>query len=187
MKKDHADKKQKNIPETQEAPEEQISETDEAVGSESDEVNALMEENAKLKEEFLRVLAESENVKKRCAAEIEKNNKYAVSSFAKDLLGVADNLARALQAGEGRSTECEGILTGVELTKNELAHVFEKFGIVPVDSLGKIFDPNFHRVVQEVEDPSKPAGTIIAELQTGYLINGRILREAMVVVTKGGN
>lgn len=185
MKKDHADKKQKNV---SDEPEELIEDEEVKADNESaDDAAVLLEENAKLKEEFLRVLAESENVKKRCAAEIEKNSKYAISSFAKDLLGVADNLARALQAGEGLSTECGGILTGVELTKNELAHVFEKFGIVPVESMGKVFDPNFHRVVQEIEDPSKPAGTIVAELQTGYLLNGRILREAMVVVTKGSN
>lgn len=153
----------------------------------TDEIAVLKEENQKLKNEFLRALAEAENVKKRCAAEIEKNNKYAVSSFAKDLLSVADNLQRALSAGgEGTAPECESILKGVSLTQNELTHVFAKFGIVPMADIGKVFDPNYHRVVQEVEDKTKPAGTIVAELQTGYMINGRILREAMVVVTKGG-
>ncbi len=152
-----------------------------------DEVAVLKEENQKLKNEFLRALAEAENVKKRCAAEIEKNNKYAVSAFAKDLLTVADNLQRALSAGGSEaSPECESILKGVSLTQDELTHVFAKFGIVPMADVGKVFDPNYHRVVQEVEDKDKPAGTIVAELQTGYMINGRILREAMVVVTKGG-
>lgn len=152
-----------------------------------DEVAVLKEENEKLKNEFLRALAEAENVKKRCAAEIEKNNKYAVSAFAKDLLTVADNLQRALSAaGSEASPECESILKGVSLTQDELTHVFAKFGIIPMADVGKVFDPNYHRVVQEVEDKDKPAGTIVAELQTGYMINGRILREAMVVVTKGG-
>ena len=149
------------------------------------DIEALKEENQKLKDELLRTLAESENIKKRCAAEVEKNNKYAISSFAKDLLVVADNLDRALNAAKDDSTdEAKALLEGVELTKKELAHVFEKFGITKMESLDKPFDPNFHQVIQQVFDPSKPAGTIVAELQTGYLINGRILREAMVVVTK---
>ena len=73
---------------------------------------------------------------------------------------------------------------GVELTEAELMKVFEKFGISKMDVMGQVFDPNFHQVIQEVEDKTKPAGTVIAELQTGYMINGRLLREAMVVVTK---
>ena len=152
---------------------------------EADKVNVLLEENQKLKDELLRTLAESENVKKRCAAEIEKNNKYAVSSFAKDLLAVADNLDRALYAAkENKDEGCVALLEGVELTKKELFHVFEKFGISKMESLDKPFDPNFHQVIQQVKDPSKPAGTVVAELQTGYMINGRILREAMVVVSQ---
>ena len=71
------------------------------------------------------------------------------------------------------------------MTQKELTHVFEKFGIKKINCLGKIFDPNFERVVQEIEDTSKPAGTIISELQAAYTINDRILREAMVIVTKG--
>ena len=149
------------------------------------EIAALAEENAKLKDELLRTLAESENIKKRCAADIEKNNKYAISSFAKDLLVVADNLDRALAtAHENENTDAKALLEGVELTKKELEHVFEKFGISKMESLDKPFDPNFHQVIQQVSDPTKPAGTIVAELQTGYMINGRILREAMVVVSK---
>ena len=94
------------------------------------------------------------------------------------------NCANPLQ--NENKENCEALLKGVELTENELQKVFGKFGIAKMESLNKIFDPNFHQVIQEVEDPSKPAGTIIAELQTGYMINDRILREAMVVVTKGG-
>ncbi len=130
-------------------------------------------------------MAESENIKKRCAAEIDKNNKYAISSFAKDLLAVADNLDRALNASQNaQSEDAESLREGVELTKKELTHIFEKFGITKMEAIGKTFDPNFHQVIQQVSDPSKPAGTIIEELQTGYMINGRILREAMVVVAK---
>lgn len=146
----------------------------------------LIAENQKLKEDYLRAFAEVENTKKRCQQEIEKNNKYAIANFAKNLLSVADNLQRAIDAAQGdtEGESCDALLKGVELTQNELAKVFDKFDIRKMDIMGKIFDPNFHRVIQEVEDKSKPAGTIIAEVQTGYMIHDRILREAMVVVTK---
>ena len=157
----------------------------------SQEIEKLKAENLSLKNEFLRAYADAENTKKRCAQEIEKNTKYAISSFAKDLLTVADNLHRAIEAlQEAEKAKCEeakNLLKGVELTEAELMKVFKKFGIQKVESLGKVFDPNYQRVIQEVEDKEKPAGTIIAELQTGYMINDRILREAMVVVTKGGD
>lgn len=152
-----------------------------------EELNRLKEENTKLKDSFLRAYAESENTKKRCQQEIEKNTKYAISAFAKDLLTVADDLQRALSSVPEENKEaCRALLEGVEITQNELTHVFDKFGIKKVESLGKIFDPNLERVVQEVEDKEKPAGTIISELQSAYTINDRILREAMVIVTKGG-
>ncbi len=188
MKKEHNGMNKKNETQEQTADLELTAEqTDSLPEEEENEVNPLEEENHKLKEDYLRALAECENIKKRCAAEIEKNNKYAISSFAKDLLVVADNLDRALLAVNSSENGCESLLKGVELTKKELFHVFEKFGITPMDIEGTIFDPNFHQVVQEIEDSSKPAGTVIAELQKGYLINGRLLREAMVIVTKGQN
>lgn len=153
----------------------------------SEEYQKLIEENTKLKNDFLRAYADAENTKKRCAQEIEKNSKYAISSFAKELLSVADNLHRAIASvSDSQSTDCEGLLKGVEMTEAELTKVFNKFGIQKMEIIGTHFDPNFHQVIQEVEDKEKPAGTIIAELQTGYMINDRILREAMVVVSKGG-
>jgi len=176
----------KNRHQKQENLHEQVEENTEEVLEQNDsKVQLLEEENQKLKDELLRALAESENVKKRCAAEVEKNNKYAIAGFAKDLLGVADNLDRALSAiGGAENADCQALLAGVELTKKELTHVFEKFGITKMDVLDKPFDPNFHQVIQQVSDPSKPSGTVVAELQTGYMLNGRILREAMVVVAK---
>ena len=159
----------------------------EELKKETAEIEALKEENQKLKDSFLRAYAEAENVKKRCQQEIEKNSKYAVASFAKEMLSVADNLQRAVSAvDEEHRTQYQAVLEGVEMTQKELTHVFAKFGVQKIDCMGKIFDPNFERVVQEVEDASKPAGTIISELQAGYMINDRILREAMVIVTKGG-
>jgi molecular chaperone GrpE len=151
----------------------------------ADDIAALQAENAKLKDAFLRAYAEAENTKRRCQQEIEKNSKYAIASFAKELLSVADNLQRALSAVDDKTAEqCASFIKGVEMTQTELFHVFEKFGIKKVDCLGKVFDPNLERVVQEVEDKEKPAGTIVTELQSAWTINDRILREAMVIVTK---
>ena len=148
-------------------------------------VEELQAEILKLREDYLRAFADAENTKKRCAQEIEKNNKYAVSSFAKNLLNVADNLQRALDASQDTGNEaCNALRQGVELTQNELIKVFDKFGIRKMEIIGTHFDPNFHQVVQEVQDAEKEAGTIVAELQSGYMINDRILREAMVIVTK---
>lgn len=153
----------------------------------ADEIAELKAENAKLKDAYLRAYAESENTKKRCQQEIEKNAKFALTSFAKELLTVADNLHRALTSVDNKNKDqCKALLDGVEMTQKELTKVFHKFGIKKIDSLDKIFDPNYEQVVQEVEDHSKPAGTVVAELQSAYLLNDRILREAMVVVTKGG-
>lgn len=152
----------------------------------NENIEKLLEENKKLKDDFLRAFAEAENVKKRCHQEMEKSAKFAIADFAKNLLQVADNLQRALDAvaGEDKSESICSMRKGIELTQTELMKVFNKFNIHKMDIMGKIFDPNFHQVVQEVEDKSKPAGTVIAEVQTGYMIHDRILREAMVVVTK---
>ena len=100
-------------------------------------------------------------------------------------MGVADNLHRALEAAKDENSEqFEQFRKGVELTESELMKVLNKFGITKMETMGKVFDPSFHQVVQEVEDKTKPAGTVVAELQTGYMINDRLLREAVVVVTR---
>lgn len=188
FKKEPAPDKENLNEDITEAEEEIAAEEEEAkTAAADDEIEKLQAENRQLKEEFLRAYADAENTKKRCAQEIEKNNKYAISSFAKDLLTVADNLHRAIDAiGKDNSENFEALRKGVELTENELTKVFNKFGIKKMEIMDTVFDPNFHQVIQEIEDKEKPNGTIIAELQTGYMLNDRILREAMVVVTKGG-
>ena len=151
---------------------------------ETAEVNKLEEDFLKLKDDYVRLYAEMENMKKRSQQETEKTIKFAISSFAKELLGVADNLDRAIAAMESHSEACAGLLKGVELTQSELTKVFEKFGVKKFNHIGEKFDPNFERVVQEVENPDVEAGVILSELQAGYTIHDRILREAMVIVAK---
>ncbi len=179
-----------NQEETQEA--ESVEETVEEIDEVAAKTAELKEEVEKLRDMYMRSQAEMENLRKRTQIELKKSSKYAISSFARDLLTVGDNLSRALAAipeeeKQGTSELIKNLVIGLEMTQKELNTAFEKNDIKAVESIGHIFDPNVHKVVQEVEDPTKPAGTIIQEWQRGYIIGGdRTLREAVVVVTKGG-
>jgi len=150
-------------------------------------IEKLNEENTKLKEDYLRAYAEGENIRKRSQMEIEKANKFAITNFAKEMLAVADNLDRAISSvSETKDDSVKTIIEGIEMTQTQLNNVFDKFDIKKVPSLGEVFDPNYHQVIQQVEDKEKVEGTIVNELQTGYVIKDRVLREAYVVVSTGG-
>jgi molecular chaperone GrpE len=153
-------------------------------------VEELEAAKADLNDKMLRALAETQNVRKRAQREIEDAGKYAVTRFARDMLSVADNLARALQAlPAGRDQldpSVRNTVIGVEATARELAAALERHGVAKVEALGKPFDPELHQAMMEVEDPSQPAGIVVQELVPGYTINGRLLRPAMVAVAKGG-
>lgn len=171
--------------EVEEATKEEIEEeASKDAPDETSEENQLEADFLKLKDGYIRLYAEMDNMKKRAQAETEKTIKFAISSFAKELLGVADNLERAISAMNENKESCQELLKGVELTQNELTKVFAKFGIKRFNHIGEKFDPNFERVVQEVPNEKAEAGTILSELQTGYTIHDRILREAMVIVAK---
>lgn len=149
----------------------------------------LEAEVAQLKDQLLRAMAEVENVRRRAQKEREDTAKYAISNFAKELVGVADNLRRALesvpQAARENEEAVKNLLIGVEATERQLTAAFGKAGIQRLEPLGKPFDPNFHQVVVELENTGQPAGTVVQELQSGFTIQGRLLREAMVAVAKG--
>lgn len=150
----------------------------------------LEAEVAKLKDQLLRAVAETENVRRRLEREAEDKARYAVSSFAKDVLQVADNLRRALESipAEARQTDQMALkLTeGVELTERTFLATLERYGIKRIESLGNRFDPHLHQAMMEVEDLTRPSGTVVLEMQAGYTIHDRLLREAMVGVSKGG-
>jgi molecular chaperone GrpE len=154
-------------------------------------VEELEAARADLNDKMLRALAETQNVRKRAQREIEDAGKYAVTRFARDMLSVADNLARALQALPAERDQLDpsvrNTIVGVEATARELAAVLERHGVAKVEALGKPFDPDQHQAMMEVEDPGQPAGTVVQELAPGYTINGRLLRPAMVAVAKGGS
>ncbi|MCM8734901.1 nucleotide exchange factor GrpE [Azospirillum sp. CT11-132] len=160
-------------------------------GSPEDRVAKLEAEVASLKDQLLRAMAETENTRRRAQRDREDASKFAVSSFAKELVSVADNLRRALDAvpAEGREQDemLKGLAVGVEATERQLFAAFDRAGIKKLDPAGEPFDPNFHQVMFEIENTGKAAGTVVQVLQPGYTIHGRLLREAMVGVAKGGD
>ena len=159
----------------------------EDLGARLQELTALVDI---LKNERLLALAEAENANKRADKRISENAKYAVSNVCKALLQVADNLGRALMAGTPEAREqsetLKNLAIGVELTEKELTMVLETQGVRRISSLDQAFDANLHNAVQEVENTAAPSGTVVQVLQEGYLIHDRLLRPAMVVVSRGG-
>lgn len=158
--------------------------------SPEEKIAALEAEVAQLKNEYLRALADVQNAKRMAQKQIEDNSKYAMSNFAKELLPVADNLSRALMAAPAgardSNAELNTLAVGVEMTEKELQNALGKYGIRRIDSLNQPFNPHHHQAMQEVDRPDVPAGTVIMVYQDGYLISDRLLRPAMVVVSKGG-
>ena len=121
---------------------------------------------------------------------VEDNTQYAVNNFAKDLLAVADNLGRALSAipdeAGGNSEMVKTLVTGVELTEKEFLSVFSRYGITRLNSQDQPFSPHHHQAMQEAERTDVPAGTVVQVYQEAWMIHDRLLRPAMVVVSKGG-
>ena len=150
----------------------------------------LRAEKAELQDKLLRALAEAQNVRRRAQQDVERERKYGIERFGKDILSVADNLGRALSAlpadSEAMDPAVKNVIVGVQATERELQSVLERHGVTRIEALGKPFNAEFHQAMMEVEDPSVPAGTVVQELIPGYLIAGRLLRAAMVAVSKGG-
>ena len=154
-------------------------------------IEKLNAENAELKDRLLRTLADVENMRRRSEREAQDARSYAVTAFARDLLNVADNLERALEnLSEEARAAAEGALKtlveGVELTSRELNTVLGRHGVKKLEPQGEKFDPNFHQAMFEVPDETLPAGTVTQVMQSGWKIGERVLRPAMVGVSKGG-
>jgi molecular chaperone GrpE len=147
---------------------------------------ALEKEARENYERYVRVSAEFDNYKKRAARETADFKKYANESLVKELLPVVDNLERALQACTTDDEANRQVIEGVEMTLREILKVLEKFVVKPIDSLGKPFDPSYHQAVMQREHSDKPENTVVEELQRGYTMHDRLLRPAMVVVSKPG-
>ena len=156
-----------------------------------DRTAKLEAENAELRDKLLRSIAETENVRRRNEREVADARTYAIAKFAGDMLGVADNMGRALtslpaEARESGDPIIKALIEGAELTEREMLRALEKHGVKKIDPKGEKFDPNFHQAIFEVPDPSLVAGTVAQVMQVGYVIGTRVLRPAMVGVARGG-
>jgi molecular chaperone GrpE len=152
---------------------------------------ALAKEAAEARDRMLRTLAEMENLRKRTSREVADARTYGITGFARDVLDIADNLQRALdalpaEARAGADPGLKALIEGVELTERSLLNTLEKNGVKKFDPSGGKFDPNFHQAMYEVPDASVPSGTVVQVMQSGFMIGERILRPALVGVSKGG-
>jgi len=165
--------------------EEALAETpvlDDAAGPAPD---ARDEEIAALKDRLLRAAAETENMRRRLERDRDEGAAYAMTGFARDLLTVADNLARAIAAAPSRDDPAmKSLAEGVEATERELHRVLQRHGVTRVEALGQPLDPNRHQAMLEVESAEHAPGTVVAELQAGYTIKDRLLRPSLVSVAK---
>jgi molecular chaperone GrpE len=150
----------------------------------------LVAENAEIKDKLLRTLAEMENLRRRTEREVGDARSYGISNFARDVLGFADNLRRAVEAIPADDRASEGALKafvdGVELTERDFLKTLERHGVRQIDPKGLKFDPNLHQAMFEAQNPDVPNGTVMEVLQVGYAIGERVLRPALVGVARGG-
>ncbi len=146
-------------------------------------------EQEEQRQAMLRALAEAENVRRRAQRDVADAKSYAITGFARDLLSVADNFKRALDAlppADELPEELRGLVEGIQMTERELLSTLDKHGVKIVDPVGERFDPNRHQAMFEIENPDIPSGTVIQVMQAGAVLGERTLRPAMVGVSKGG-
>ncbi|CDN46207.1 nucleotide exchange factor GrpE [Neorhizobium galegae] len=163
----------------------------EAPAAEPDPLELLKAENNELRDRFLRLAAEMDNLRRRTEREIKDAKSYAAAGFARDMLAVSDNLRRALDAvpTEMRATADASLTTlleGVEMTERSMLSALERHGVKKIDAEGQKFDPNFHQAMFEIPNPAVPNNTVVQVVQAGFTIGERVLRPAMVGVAKGG-
>lgn len=157
----------------------------------TDPVETLRAENAELRDRVLRTIAEMENLRKRTEREIGDTRSYAIAGFARDMLTATDSLSRALtvlpaEARDSTDAAMKSLIEGIEMTEREMQRLLAKHGVKPIEAEGQKFDPHKHQAMFEVPDPSRPEGTVVQVVQTGFAIGDRVLRPAMVGVSKGG-
>lgn len=159
--------------------------------NEANPVAVLEGQVTELRDRFLRAVAEGDNIRKRAEKDVADARAYGITAFARDVLTVADNLARTIEhvSAEARASadpSLKALLEGVEITERDLQMILQKNGVKPINPMGEKFDPHFHQAMFEVPDSGRPHGTVVQVVQTGYAIGDRVLRPAMVGVAKGG-
>lgn len=150
-------------------------------------LEALKDENASLKDRLLRAMADAENMRRRAEKDLADARLYAVTNFAREMVGVADNLRRALESATDEAKAAAGAtIEGVELTERDLLSRLGRFQVKKLEPQGQKFDPNFHEALFEIPDETVPAGTVLQVVEQGYAIGERVLRPAKVGVSRGG-
>ena len=175
----------------QHGPEDNAAEEPEVGQADYEAFMRLVKENEELKDAKLRMAAEMENLRRRTARDVADARSYSVANFARDMLSVSDNLRRALDAipAEAKASGDAGftaLIEGVEMTERAMLAALERHGVKKIAPEGERFDPHFHQAMFEVPNPDVPANTVVQVVQTGYVIGDRVLRPAMVGVSKGG-
>ncbi|MBI0026056.1 nucleotide exchange factor GrpE [Bartonella sp. M0187] len=165
-------------------------EDDQVADEGADPVAAMQAENDELKDQVLRLAAEMENLRRRTARDVADARAYSVANFARDMLQVSDNLNRALQAipdgAREKDTGLNALAEGVEMTERAMMAALERNGVKKIEPEGQKFDPNFHQAMFEIPNADVPSNTVQQVVQAGYVIGDRVLRPAMVGVSKGG-
>lgn len=168
------------------AEEAQAQSTEEAEPDLATELETARAEAEQYREQLLRSEAEMANLRRRVERDIENAHKFGQEKLVKEIVTVADNLERTLAAVETETEEVKPLKEGVELTLKDLLDTFVKFNIKPIDPEGEPFDPQLHQAMSMVENPDVEPNTVVAVMQKGYTLHDRLLRPAMVVVSKGG-
>ena len=150
----------------------------------SAQLESAQQELSDAKDQALRTVAEAQNTKRRAEKDVENARKYALEKFAGELLVVADNLERATEAADVKNEDLKPLLEGVDLTHKSLIAALNKFNVEQVDPAGEPFDPQFHQAMSMVENPDVEPNTVLHVMQKGYTLSGRLLRPAMVMVSK---
>lgn len=166
-----------------ESPEVEAEAVEATEAEDTPDVEALQEEIAKLKEDVLRAQAETQNVRRRAEADVEKAHKFSTEKFARELLEVVDNLERAI-ASAPEDEAVKPLLEGVDMTQKSFMSTLAKFKVEVVDPEGHPFDPDLHQAISMVDAPDAEPNTVLNVVQKGYTNHGRLLRPAMVVVSK---
>jgi molecular chaperone GrpE len=158
---------------------------------EADPIAVLEAEKADLKDKMLRLMADMENLRRRTEREITDARTYAVANFARDMLNVADNVRRAIEsvpeeASKSAEGAFKGLIEGIDLTERDMLKTLERHGVKKLDPQGQKFDPNLHQAMFEIPNAEVPNGTVLQVVQSGFVIGDRVLRPALVGVSRGG-
>lgn len=165
-------------------PQEYIADLNAQITNLQGQLDIAKAENAKNRDQMLRALAEADNSRKRAAQEVERERKFALEKFIRSLLPIYDALEKAVELTDKDNEATKATYEGVVNTLNLFVKEMSSFGVELVDPTGKPFDPNFHQAVTMVPSPDVPANHVVATMQKGFLLNGRVVRAAMVVVSK---